>query len=80
MLHGLREGEEEEKEGRLGENGTGIDFVLLRQEHRRFLLDVKAVPGEFQHVLVVEDMDKKRIWDVVRKTYIERRKKNLLKD
>ena len=33
------------------------------------------IPGEFECVLVVEDMDKKRIWNVLKKTHIERRER-----
>ena len=38
----------------------------------------KTIPGEFQHSLVVVDIDKK-IGNVVRKTCTERRKISLLK-
>ena len=41
---------------------------------------MKAIPGEFQHVLVVVDIDMRIIRNVVRKTCTERRKINLLKD
>ena len=34
---------------------------------------MKAIPEEFQHVLVVADVDKKIIKNVVRKTGIEKR-------
>ena len=36
--------------------------------------DVKAIAGEFQHALVVADIDKKKISNVVRKTCTERKK------
>ena len=42
--------------------------------------NVKAIPGEFQHALVIADVDKKIIRNVVRKTCAERRKISLLKD
>ena len=36
----------------MGENETEIDFVLIKKEHRRFIQNVKAIPGEFQHALL----------------------------
>ena len=33
-----------------------IDFVLIKKEHRQFILNVKAINGEFQHALVVADI------------------------
>ena len=41
---------------------------------------MKAIPGEFQHALVMADIDKRKIRKVVRKTCTERRKISLLKD
>ena len=41
---------------------------------------MKTIPGDFQYVLVVADMDNKKIKNVVRKTCIEKRKIGLLKD
>ena len=41
---------------------------------------MKAIPAEFQHALVIADIDKKKIMKVVRKTCVERRKITLLKD
>ena len=41
---------------------------------------MKAIPGEFQHALVIADVDKRKIMAEVRKTCAERRKANLLKD
>ena len=35
---------------KIGENETKIDFVLIKKEHRRFIQNVKAIPGEFLHV------------------------------
>ena len=65
---------------RIDENETKIDFVLTKKEHRQFIQNVKAIPEEFQHVLVIADIDKRKIRKVVRKTYAERRKITLLKD
>ena len=41
---------------------------------------MKAIPGEFQHALVIADIDKKEIRIVVKKACAERRKISLLKD
>ena len=41
---------------------------------------MKEISGEFQHVLVIADIDKRKIRKVVRKTCAERRKITLLKD
>ena len=59
---------------RMGENETEINFVLIKKAHQRSIQNVKAIPGEFQHSLVVEDIDWKKIRNVVRKTCAERRK------
>ena len=37
---------------------------------------MKTIPGEFQHALVIADIDKRKIRNVVRKTCAERRKTN----
>ena len=42
--------------------------------------NMKAIPGEFQHALVAADIGMKKIRNVVRKTFTERRKISLLKD
>ena len=44
-----------------------------------FMQNVKAIPGEFQHTLVIADIHKRKIRKVVRKTCAERRKISLLK-
>ena len=54
-------------------NGTEIDFVLVRKGNRNYLRDVKVIPGELHHRLVVTDLVKK-VKKVVRKEAIERRK------
>ena len=35
---------------------------------------------ELQHALMIADVDRKKIWNLVRKTSVERRKIGLLKD
>ena len=41
---------------------------------------MKAIPGEFQHALVIADIDRRKIRKVVRKTCAERKKITVLKD
>ena len=65
---------------RISENETEIDFVLTKKECQWFMQHVKAIPVEFQHALVIADIDKRKIWKVARKTCAERRKITLLKD
>ena len=62
------------------ENEAEIDFVLIRKDHRRFIRNVKAIPGEFQHALVIADIEKRKIRKVMRNTCAERRKITLLID
>ena len=56
------------------------DFVLIKNEHRQFIQNVRVIHGDVQHVLVAGDIDKKKMRNVVRKTCTERRKISLLKD
>uniref|UniRef100_A0A0L8HA70 Endonuclease/exonuclease/phosphatase domain-containing protein n=1 Tax=Octopus bimaculoides TaxID=37653 RepID=A0A0L8HA70_OCTBM len=44
-----------------GGNETEIDFMLVGRENRKYLRDVKAIPGELQHRLVVADLDKRKV-------------------
>ena len=53
--------------------------MLIKKEHRYFIQIVKTIPGEFQHAIVIADIDRKEIRKVVRKTCVERRKISLLK-
>ena len=64
----------------MGENDTKIDFVLIKKQHCLFMRYVNAIPGEFQHSLVIADIDKKKIGYAVRKTYTCFRKMSLVKD
>ena len=48
-------------------NDTEIDFVLIKKESQCFIGNVKTILGEFQHALVVADIDK-TIRNVVRRT------------
>ena len=44
-----------------GGNHTEIDFVLVGKEKRKYLRDVKVIPGELQHRLVVVDVEKRKL-------------------
>ena len=52
----------------------------MKKEHQRFIQNVKTMPGEFQHALVIADIHKRKIKKVVKKACDERRKINRLKD
>ena len=52
----------------------------MQKQHRWSIRDVKAIHGEFQYSLVVADIDKKKIRNVVRRICTEIRKISLLKD
>ena len=57
-----------------------MDFVLVGKGNRKYLRDVKFIPAELQHRLVVTDLVKKKVKKVVRKEAIERRKVWKLKE
>ena len=42
---------------RMSENKMLIVFVLIGNEHRRFLRNVKAIPLELRHAIVVADIN-----------------------
>ena len=44
----------------IGKNEIEIDFVLINKDNRQSIQNVKAIPGEFQHALVIPDIDKKK--------------------
>ena len=50
-----------------GGNETEVDFVLVGKENRKYLRDVKIIPGELQHRLVTGDLDKKKLRKVVKR-------------
>ena len=43
----------------IGGNETEIDFVLVSRNNKKHLKDVKAIPWELEHRLVVTDIDKR---------------------
>ena len=49
---------------KIGENEAEIDLVL-KKEHQRFMQSVKVISGEFWHALVVADIGRKKIRNVV---------------
>ena len=50
----------------MDENETEIDFALVDKNNRKYLKDMKAIPLELQHRLVVTDTDKKKLMKVVK--------------
>ena len=44
-----------------GGNDTEITFVLVGKEKRKYLIDVKVIPGELQHRLVVVDVEEQKL-------------------
>ena len=58
----------------MGENETEIDFVLIGKNNRKYLKDVKAIPWELQHRLVVTAIDKRKLKKVVKNKQTIRRK------
>ena len=44
-----------------GGNDAEIDFVLVGKEKRKYLRDVKVIPGVLQHRLVVIDVEKRKL-------------------
>ena len=55
----FRKGEKRKVTYSAGGNELEIDFVLVGKGNRRYLRDVKVIPGELQHRLVVVDLVKK---------------------
>ena len=51
-----------------------IDFVLVGKRNQKYLRDVKMIPGQLQHRLLVTDLDKKKVKKSVRKESIMRRR------
>ena len=43
----------------VGGCGTEIDFVLVGEKYRKYIRDVKVIPRELQHRMVVVNLDKK---------------------
>ena len=73
----LRKGEKRKVTYSTGENEAEIDFALVVNGNRKYLRDMKAIPGDLHHSLVVMELVKKKM---VRKEAIERRKVWKLKE
>ena len=71
----FRKGEERKVTYSVGENESKIDVLLMGNGNRKYLRDVKVLPGELQHRLVVMDLVKKKVKKVVRNEAIEGRRK-----
>ena len=50
------------------ENDTEIDFVLVGKEKRKYLKDVKVIPGELQHRLAVVNVEEQKLKKPVKKS------------
>ena len=57
----------------MGRNKTEIDLVLVGTNNRKYLKDVKAIPWELQHQLVVTDIDERKLKIVVQNEQTIRR-------
>ena len=53
---------------------TEVDFALVEEKYRKYVRDVKVIPWELQHGLVVTDLDRKVLKKVERKQQIIRKK------
>ena len=54
-----------------GGNDAQIDFVLIGKEKRKYLRDVKVIPGELQHRQVVMDVEEQKLKKSVKKSEME---------
>ena len=57
----FRKGEKRKVTYSAGENDLEIGFLLVGKGNREHLIDVKVIPGELQHRLVVVDVVKKKV-------------------
>ena len=48
-----------------------IDVVLVGKEKRKYLRDVKVIPGELQHRLVVVDVEEQKLKKSEKKSEME---------
>ena len=64
----------------MGGNENEIDFVLVGKNNRKYTKDVKAIPCELQHRLVVTDIDKRKLKNVVKNEQTFRRRVWKLKE
>ena len=59
---------------RSGKNESEIDFILVGKTNRKYLRDVKVIPGELQHGMVVTDFIKRDVKKIIKRERIVRRK------
>ena len=59
-------------------NETEIDFVLVGKNNKKYLKDMKAIPWELQHRLVVTDIGKRKIKESNIKAKFQERSKKLV--
>jgi len=59
---------------KVGGNETEIDFVLVGRKERKFLRDVKAISWELQNRLIIADVDKRKLKNMVKKNRVLRRR------
>ena len=64
----------------VGGNETEINFVLVGKNNRKYLKDLKAIPWELQHRLVITDIDKRKLKKVLKNEQTIRRKVWKLKE
>ena len=57
----------------MGGNETEINSFLVDKNNRKYLKDVKVIPWELQHRLVVTDVDKRKLKKVVKNEQATRR-------
>ena len=70
VAHMVQKRGQEENDIGTGENELEIDFILVGKGNRKYVRDVKVIPRELQHRLVVVDLVKKKGKEVVRKKAI----------
>ena len=51
-----------------GVNDAEIDFILIGKEKRKYLRDVKVIPGELQYRLVVVDVEEQKLKKSMKKS------------
>ena len=65
---------------RSGENMSVIDYVLVKAKDRKYVKNVKAIPGMWQHSMVVMDVGSKDMGRKMREKFVPRRKTWRLQD
>jgi len=50
-----------------GGNEIEIDFVLVGRKERKFLRAVKAISWELQHRLIIADVDKRKLKNMIKR-------------